>query len=140
MCYLLYQVSTESAGVITKVVGGGSAVSQKMRPSSLSRNSQLKSLLTKGYRCLALLEEIGPQSLLKGAARVVANGALGRSDVSIGEGDMNGGEGIAWRDGKLELKHGLRQRLANLDPFHEVGPFWGIFVFFLSNILKKPLK
>lgn len=127
----LDQVSTESAGVITKVVGGGSAVSQKMRPSSLSRNSQLKDLLTKGYRCLALLEEIGPQSLLKAAARVVADGALGRSGVAVGGGEVNG-EGMAWRDGELQLKHAVRQRLAKLDPFHEVGIFLCELCYFLA--------
>ncbi|CAM9867317.1 unnamed protein product, partial [Ectocarpus sp. 8 AP-2014] len=68
-------VSAESAGIVLSAVGGGvggassssgssSSNNSRARPSSRSRRSGLKDLLGKGYRCLALLEELGARPLL----------------------------------------------------------------------------
>ncbi|CAN0405914.1 unnamed protein product, partial [Laminaria digitata] len=45
--------------------GDTSSVSKRGRPSSTCKKSRLKDLLRKGYRCLALLEEVGAQRLLE---------------------------------------------------------------------------
>lgn len=103
------QVSTESSGVVS------AAGSTRGRPSSRARRSGLKNLLTKGYRCLALLEGVGPQPLLRAAAEVVRKGGGGGKN-----GERGGGRGLQWRGGRLVLDGGLRKRLVEFDPFHEV--------------------
>ncbi|CAN0480232.1 unnamed protein product, partial [Ectocarpus sp. 12 AP-2014] len=107
-------VSAESAGIVLSAVGGGvggasSYSSSRARPSSRSRRSGLKNLLGKGYRCLALLEELGARPLLNAAGEVLRDGA-------------GMGDGLVWckESGRLVLKKDVRKRLAAVDPFHEV--------------------
>ena len=116
-------------GVNGSVSPGGS---KRGRPCSTSKKSRLKDLLRRGYRCLALLEEVGPQRLLEASAGVLTAGmGAGRRDREPmgGGGDMGkakkkGGEagGLTWRDGKLVLGEEIRKRLLKVDPFHDVSP------------------
>lgn len=109
-----------SAGLVGGGGGGGSS-STKTRPSSRSRRSALKDLLGKGYRCLALLEELGAVPLLNSAADVV----MGGEDETDKEEHMMGRGGkdrLSWwhYSGKLMLEDATRRRLSAVDPFHEV--------------------
>lgn len=109
------QVSTESAGVVW--VGGGA----RARPASRARRSVLKDLLTKGYRCLALLEELGARPLLRSAAAAAAasGGAVAGGEGQEFQGEV--GRSLKWRQGKLIIDAGIRERVSEFNPFYEVG-------------------
>lgn len=100
-------------------MGNGSG--HRSRPSSRARRSRLKDLLCRGYRCLALLEELGAGPLLRAAAASGGVAVVSEDGAaSAGRSGGGGGEELQWRGGKLVLDTELRKRVSEFDPFHEV--------------------